>query len=79
MREYEVTMKKEVAREFAHGVMGTACRIELKKGESSILEVIKKNIYSEICKIPNMTVEQVENLNTVSKFMMGILREVEEM
>ena len=29
MKEYELTMKKEVAREFAHGVMGTAYRSEL--------------------------------------------------
>ena len=30
MKGYEATMKKEIAREFAHGVMGAACRIELK-------------------------------------------------
>ena len=26
MKGYEATMKKEIAREFAHGVMGAACK-----------------------------------------------------
>ena len=77
MKGYEATMKKEIAKEFAHGVMGTACRIELKKGDSPILQIISKNIYEEICKIPNMTMEEVENLNATSKFMMKVLVELE--
>lgn len=79
MKEYEATIKKEIAKEFAHGVMGTACRIELKKGDSPILQIISKNIYEEICKIPNMTMEEVENLNAISKFMMKALVELENM
>ena len=79
MKDYELTVKKEVAREFAHGVMGTVCRIEGKKGNSPIFEIITKNMYEEICKIPNMSIEEVENLNTISKFMMKILNELEEM
>ena len=79
MKGYEATMKKEIAREFAHGVMGTAYRIKLKKGSSPILEIISKNMYEEICKIPNMTIEEVENLNIISKFMMKALVELENM
>lgn len=77
MKGYEATMKKEIAREFAHGVMGAACRVKLKKGSSPILEIISKNMYEEICKIPNMTIEEVENLNIISKFMMKALVELE--
>ena len=44
MKGYEATMKKEIAREFAHGVMGAACRVKLKKGSSPILEIISKNM-----------------------------------
>lgn len=79
MKGYEATMKKEIAREFAHGVMGAACRVKLKKGSSPILEIISKNMYEEICKIPNMTMEEVENLNATSKFMMKVLVELENM
>ena len=79
MKGYEATMKKEIAREFTHGVIGTVCRIELKKGESPILEIISKNIYEEICKIPNMTMEEVENLNAIGIFMMKALVELENM
>ena len=79
MKGYEAKMKKEISREFAHGVMGTACRIKLKKEPSPILEIISKNIYEEICKIPNMTMEEVENLNATSKFMMKVLVELENM
>ena len=79
MKGYEATMKKEIAREFAHGVMGVACRVKLKKGSSPILEIISKNMYEEICKIPSMTMEEVENLNAISKFMMKTLVELENM
>ena len=36
MSLYDLTLKKEVARECAWGVMGAISRIENKKGESSI-------------------------------------------
>ena len=36
-------------------------------------------MYEEICKIPNMTIEEVENLNIISKFIMKALVELENM
>ena len=42
MKLYDLTLKKEVARECAWGVMGTITRIENKKGESPVLSLIEK-------------------------------------
>ena len=44
MKGYEATMKKEIAREFAHGVMGAACRVKLKKDLPLYLK-----LYQKIC------------------------------
>ena len=76
---YDLTLKKEVARECAWGVMGAISRIENKKGESPILKIISKNFWEEVRKIPKMTSEEVDILNTNSNFMMKILSELEEM
>lgn len=49
MKGYEATMKKEIAREFAHGVMGAACRIKLKKRTFSYTwNYIKKYIWRNL-------------------------------
>ena len=76
---YDLTWKKEVARECAWGVMGTISRIENKKGESPILKIIEKNFWEEVRKIPKMSSVEVDTLNINSKFMMKILSELEEM
>ena len=76
---YDLTLKKEVARECAWGVMGTISRIENKKGESPILKIIEKNFWEEVRKIPKMSSVEVDTLNINSKFMMKILSELEEM
>ena len=78
MKLYDLTLKKEVARECAWGVMGTITRIENKKGESPILTLIEKEFWEEVRKIPIMTFEEVEALNVKINFIMKVLSKLEE-
>lgn len=78
MKLYDLTLKKEVARECAWGVMGTITRIENKKGESPILTLIEKEFWEEVRKIPRMTFEEVEALNVKINFIMKVLSKLEE-
>ena len=78
MKLYDLTLKKEVARECAWGVMGTITRIENKKGESLILSLIEKEFWEEVRKIPRMTFEEVEALNVKINFIMKVLSKLEE-
>ena len=78
MKLYDLTLKKEVARECAWGVMGTITRIENKKGESPILSLIEKEFWEEVRKIPRMTFEEVEALNVKINFIMKVLSKLEE-
>ena len=78
MKLYDLTLKKEVARECAWGVMGTITRIENKKGESPVLSLIEKEFWEEVIKISRMTFEEVEALNVKINFIMKILSKLEE-
>ena len=78
MKLYDLTLKKEVARECAWGVMGTITRIENKKGESPVLNLIEKEFWEEVRKIPRMTFEEVEALNVKINFIMKVLSKLEE-
>ena len=78
MKLYDLTLKKEVARECAWGVMGTITRIENKKGESPVLSLIEKEFWEEVRKIPRMTFEEVEALNVNINFIMKVLSKLEE-
>ena len=78
MKLYDLTLKKEVARECAWGVMGTITRIENKKGESPVLSLIEKEFWEEVRKIPRMTFEEVEVLNVKINFIMKVLSKLEE-
>ena len=78
MKLYDLTLKKEVARECAWGVMGTITRIENKKGESLVLSLIEKEFWEEVRKIPRMTFEEVEALNVKINFIMKVLSKLEE-
>ena len=73
MELYDLTLKKEVARECAWGVMGTISRIKDKIGET---ELLKTGL--EIKNIPTMDLKEVEELNVKCKFLMGIFSEMEE-
>ena len=78
MKLYDLTLKKEVARECAWGVMGTITRIENKKGESPVLSLIEKEFWEEVRKIPRMTFEEVEALNVKINFIMKVLSKLEK-
>ena len=78
MSLYDLTLKKEVARECAWGVMGAIRRIENKKGEIPLLKIIEKNFWEELRKIPKMSSDEVDALNINSNFIMKILLELEE-
>ena len=79
MELYDLTLKKEVARECVWGIMGTINRIENKKGELPLLKIIEKNFWEELRKIPKMSSDEVDALNINSNFVMKILLELEEM
>ena len=79
MELYDLTLKKEVARECVWGIMGTINRIENKKGEIPLLKIIEKNFWEELRKIPKMSSDEVDTLNINSNFVMKILLELEEM
>ena len=79
MELYDLTLKKEVARECAWGIMGTINRIENKKGEIPLLKIIEKNFWEKLRKIPKMSSDEIDALNINSNFMMKILLELEEM
>ena len=74
MELYDLTLKKEVARECAWGVMGTISKI----GETEFLKIVQKKIGLEIKDIPTMNLKEVEELNVKCKFLMGIFSEMEE-
>lgn len=78
MKLYDLTLKKEVARECVWGVMGTITRIENKKGESPVLSSIEKEFWEEVRKIPRMTFEEVDALNVKINFIMKVLSKLEE-
>ena len=78
MELYDLTLKKEVARECVWGIMGTINRIENKKGEIPLLKIIEKNFWEELRKIPKMSSDEVDALNINSNFIMKILLELEE-
>ena len=78
MKLYDLTLKKEIARECAWGVMGTITRIENKKGESPVLSLIEKEFWEEVRKIPRRTFEEVEALNMKINFIMKVLSKLEE-
>ena len=75
MELYDLTLKKEVARECAWGVMGTISRIKDKIGETELLKTVQKKIGLEIKNIPTMDLKE---LNVKCKFLMGIFSEMEE-
>ena len=76
MELYDLTLKKEVARECAWGIMGTISRIKDKIGETEFLKIVQKKI--EIKNIPTMDLKEVEELNVKCKFLMGVFSEMEE-
>ena len=48
MELYDLTLKKEVARECAWGIMGTISRIKDKIGETEFLKIVQKKIGLEM-------------------------------
>lgn len=74
---YDLTLKKEVARECAWGVMGTISRIENKKGENKVLNLIEKKVWKKTMDIPKMTLEEVEKFDIEVDFLMSLLSELE--
>ena len=78
MELYDLTLKKEVARECAWGIMGTISRIKDKIGETEFLKIVQKKIGLEIKDIPTMNLKEVEELNVKCKFLMGVFSEMEE-
>ncbi|WP_074016757.1 hypothetical protein [Fusobacterium massiliense] len=74
---YDLTLKKEVARECAWGVMGTISRIENKKGENEVLNLIEKKVWEKTMDIPKMTLEEVEKFDIEVDFLISLLSELE--
>ena len=75
----DLTLKKEVLREGIWEVLANFSKVENKMGTNSFLSLSSQKLFNQITKIPNMTEEEVENLNIISKFMMKALVELENM
>ena len=69
MELYDLTLKKEVAREGAWEVLARINKVEDIVGENSLLELIYKKIGDKTLEIPKMTLEDIENFETIMKFL----------
>ena len=78
MKLYDLTLKKEVARECAWGVMGTISRIKDKIGETELLKTvqkIKKRVNSGL-KVKGILLTMCDNRTNLYK---TLTEQVEEM
>ena len=77
MELYDLTLKKEVAREGAWEILGRINKVEDIIGQNSLLELIYKKIGDKTLEIPKMTLEDIENFETIMKFLNNIFMEIQ--
>lgn len=77
MELHDLTLKKEVAREGAWEVLARINKVENIVGENSLLELIYKKIGDKTLEIPKMTLEDIENFETIMKFLNNIFMEIQ--
>ena len=59
MNNYDLTLKKEVTREFAWEVMARILKLEDINNKDKLLEQLKKSFGLELQSLPVMTIQEV--------------------
>ena len=72
MELYDLTLKKEVAREGAWEILGRINKVEDIIGQNTLLELIYKKFGDKTQEIPKMTLEDVEKFEAVMQFLNNI-------
>ena len=69
MSIYNLTLEKEVTREFAWEVMGRISRVEEKIREEILLNQLQKSFGDKLGELPRMTMEEVKDFQKIIKFL----------
>ena len=77
MELHDLTLKKEVAREGAWEILARINKVEDIIGQNPLLELIYKKIGDKTLEIPKMTLEDIENFETIMKFLNNIFMEIQ--
>ncbi len=77
MNNYDLTLKKEVTREFAWEVMARISKVKQKIKEEILLNQLQKSFGSELQRLPIMTMEEVIDFQKLIKFLNEMLKEME--
>ena len=76
MGNYDLTLKKEVTREFAE-VMASIFQLEDINNKNILLEQLKKSFGYQLQKLPAMTMEEVIDFQKVIKFLNEMFKEID--
>ena len=76
MSIYNLTLEKEVTREFAWEVMGRISRVEEKIREEILLNQLQKSLGDKLGELPRMTMEEVKDFQKIIKFLNEMLKEI---
>ena len=76
MSNYDLTLEKEVTREFAWEVMANILKIKRKTNEEILLNQLQKSFGDVLGKLPIMTMEEVLNFQIIIKFFNDMLNEL---
>ena len=77
MSLYDLTLKKEIAREGAWEILGRINKVEDIIGQNMLLELIYKKFGDKTQEIPKMTLEDVEKFEAVMQFLNNIFMEIQ--
>ena len=76
MSNYDLTLEKEVTREFAWEVMANISKTKRKISEEILLNQLQKSFGDMLDKLPIMTMEEVLNFQIIIKFLNDMLNEL---
>ena len=76
MSIYNLTLEKEVTREFAWEVMGRISRVEEKIREEILLNQLQKSFGDKLGELPRMAMEEVKDFQKIIKFLNEMLKEI---
>ena len=77
MELHDLTLKKEVAREGAWEILARINKVEDIIGKNIVLEHIYKKFGDKTQEIPKMTLEDIENFETIMQFLNNIFMEIQ--
>ena len=76
MSNYDLTLEKEVTREFAWEDMANILKTKRKTKEEILLNQLQKSFGDVLGKLPIMTMEEVLNFQIIIKFLNDMLNEL---